>query len=378
MTVEATVNEDIQAAPSGDANPELPDPDQLALDGSNPSDFGNLESGISDDALASEWGEFAEELAGVRETVDIVVKPPVVDGQVAVPPVDEPVVIPLVVDGQVAVPVVVPPVVVPPVVAVPPADSPDQPPAPAALETPPPVLDAQGAPVVSPPAVEPLIPVQPIVAAEQPVVAPPAVPPVAAPVAPTVDVVAQTAVAKQQFIAKMVEQYQMSDADAVAFEAAPAATMAKMAANLHVQVLENVMKNVNDQMPGMINRQTVATTTSQANEDAFLESWPELKDHQAKVAEVAQQYRALHPNSSRDEAIKSVGFNTLLALGVDPVKAANRLANGFQAPVTAPAEPAPKPHTPGGVGGTSSRGMQESPSPNIWSEMIDHQEQWQG
>ncbi len=183
---------------------------------------------------------------------------------------------------------------------------------------------------------------------------------------------------QKDYMQKLTSMYAMSEEDAVRFAENPAEVLPQLAANLHAKVLQNVMTQMREQMPQAISRETQTRTITQRNETEFMETWPELKDHTPVVAQVAQEWRRANPTASREQAIKAVGFNTLVKLGVDPSQAAARLAKGYVPPQASPAPAAMKPHTPVGAGRTSVRHEATPPSPSLWEEMVSFQEEWQG
>ena len=325
-------HEEIDVVDTPDANEHLPAPEDMDSGAQSGNEF---QTELSEDSNAEEWGEFVTELME-PEQLELEAEA-ALDIESKATPSDEPKEEPAVIDDAAASPDVAP--------EVDPVAATDEDAKPPAVEEP----------------SESLIPQQPEVESPEPV-------------AITKE---EVSAARGQYIASLAKQYQMSEADAIRFEENPAAVLPEMAANLHAQVMENVMAQMQQQMPQMINQQTSASTVSQNNENEFMEAWPELKDHGTAVAQVAQDWRASNPTASKEQAIQAVGFNTLIKLGVDPMKAAQRMTNGFEETPVA-AKPTPmRPHTPAGAGKTSARQEAVAPSPGLWEEMVTHNEEWQ-
>ncbi len=181
-----------------------------------------------------------------------------------------------------------------------------------------------------------------------------------------------TAQYREQYKQQLTQAYALSPEQAEEFEINPAEALPKFAAELHLKVLENVMATVQNTLPNTMQTLLTQTETARRNETDFFDKWPELQGHQTLIGQKAAEYRKANPQASKEDAIKMVGFNTLLALGVDPVQAAERLRKGFVQPVDAPNPGIGKPHIPAASVRQGSPGRsQPQPAETIWQEMLE-------
>jgi hypothetical protein len=176
--------------------------------------------------------------------------------------------------------------------------------------------------------------------------------------------------ARESFRNQLIEKYALSKEDAEEMEISPSLAFPKIAAKLHIQILEQVMDSVHRTLPNAVQQTSTQVDVARKNEEEFYRAWPELKGHDKEIAKQATEFRQKFPQASLEEAVKRVGFNTLLALGVDPLKAANRLTRvGAPAKPVVPQKPV-KPHVPvapGRRGPVREKGGDKT----IWQELID-------
>lgn len=171
---------------------------------------------------------------------------------------------------------------------------------------------------------------------------------------------------------ELQEQYKLSEEDADLFLTEPEKVVPKLAANIHAQITEQLLKTVAQMMPqylqGAIQAQPqlVSGAVDQANaaqaaENQFFTAFPELKAHASRVVEVAKFVKAAPENQklSSEELMVKIGNAARAVLGV-------------QAPAqnTPPAETPPQPFTPAKPGGSS---MAETPaeSKSEWDDIIE-------
>lgn len=175
---------------------------------------------------------------------------------------------------------------------------------------------------------------------------------------------------REQYRQQLIAGYKLSEEDAEAFDLNPAEALPKFAAELHLRVLENVMATVQNVLPNQMSTIIAQQTTAKQNEDEFFAQWPELKGHNALIGQKATEFRQKNPQASKEDAIRMVGFNTLISLGVDPVQAAERLRKGINPPA-AQSAPTPKPHVPTASVRTGGVQRTQPPADNIWQEMLE-------
>lgn len=183
--------------------------------------------------------------------------------------------------------------------------------------------------------------------------------PVAAPVQPQLPP-EELAKYREQFQGALEKSYAFSDEEATALQIEPEKVLPKMAARLHMEVLDNVMQHVYNAMPGVIQQYTVATSREEKAQTEFFGAWPELKGHDSQVLQMGQMYRQMNPTASPQEAIQRIGEMTMAALGMKRVEQAQQ-----QQPA-APQTPF-RPAAPGRVG-------TPPPIKGKWDEFLDDDE----
>lgn len=249
-----------------------------------------------------------------------------------------------------------------------------EPAAPAAQPTAAPVAPAKtpSEPAATPaaaPAATPAATAQPAVAPEAapvPAAAPPAAQPASEQPAPT-----QAAPAAQDYVAQRRQQvdrlaaetYKLSDEDAEALDTTPSKALPRLAAQLHMQVLESAVAAVAQYLPRLIEEHSANKTASQKLEDKFTSMFPALKDHMEKVVPIARAYRQLNPTEEIDKVMKAVGEIAHNTLGI-----AREAAAPAATPTAAPrAQPLPPFQPP--VGGAPRASGTATPSKNPY-EML--------
>lgn len=234
------------------------------------------------------------------------------------------------------------------------------------------------APAVEPAPVVPPVEAVPAVAPAAPVAAPAAAAPVApaAPAAPVPPVgLPQPApapeVQPQQTMEQAVEarkKWRTDTIDALAkghynlspelveeIQATPEVTIPKLMARVYLDAAEAATLGVMENLPRVIASTMQNMRDAEAAETDFYKAWPALDrtKHHTAVMQLATAYRQLNPNTSKDDFIKFVGSQAIVALGLThaappaaaPAIPAAPVAPPFRplassAPATRPAQPA--------------------------------------
>lgn len=110
--------------------------------------------------------------------------------------------------------------------------------------------------------------------------------------------------------------YAFSDEDATALAVEPEKVLPKLAANLHVSVLQAATQGVIAQLPGLIDAVMKGREVSSQAEDAFYGKWPKLKGHEDTVMRITQTYRALNPGAPMEQAIQEIGTQAMFMLRI--------------------------------------------------------------
>lgn len=255
-------------------------------------------------------------------------------------------------------------------------------PAPAALPT-----------AVTPPATPPPTPAAASVVPSSP--APPAVPPAAAvpaqaqpqaeipspgaqvaptpaPPAGTPQPPADIETVRQKALEEMTTSFALSkeDKEAMMLSDEGAIVMQRMAANVTLRTYENVMASIMQMLPGFIRNVTGSQTANEKLWNDFFSSNPHLKGHEAKVYDLATNYRQMNPRTPADQLMKEIAALAVVRLGLAPVPAEVPVQT---APPPAaprpPAQPPRPPAAPAGVGGL--RPNMDSGVPEYIDELLN-------
>lgn len=101
----------------------------------------------------------------------------------------------------------------------------------------------------------------------------------------------------------------------------------KLMAKVYMDAITAATNTISGMLPAAIEHHSMMGHAVKEREDKFFSAWPGLKEHRAKVVEIAKNYRALNPTLDQENFIKQVGAITTLTLGLDPTA-----VQGAQAP----------------------------------------------
>ena len=199
------------------------------------------------------------------------------------------------------------------------------------------------APVVPPAVVTPVPPVTPAVPE---VVAQPPKPaePVVAP--PQVQALTAEQIAAER--AKVTQQYEqsyaMTEDEGSELIRSPETVLPKLAARMHVQVMETTLTIVQQMLPKLLERELGVANQAQKARAEFFTAWPELDKpgFQETLQRVGNLYRANNPGASVEQFIQEVGATASVLLKVPPKS---------MMPPAQPSAPAPVAFTPASPGG---------------------------
>lgn len=167
---------------------------------------------------------------------------------------------------------------------------------------------------------------------------------------------------RTQQIGNLEKHYALDTETAQALLTEPETVLPRLAAQVHLEVTENVLKAVHQMVPGLIqeiNRSTVVETQA---ENAFFDRNPDLKGvDRAKIIQIGAMFRQVNPNADADTAIATIGSMVRTALGIS----APQVSDAPPPPVAPPLQPfAP---ARGGGGGTAPRAPAQG---NPWADLI--------
>lgn len=114
--------------------------------------------------------------------------------------------------------------------------------------------------------------------------------------------------------------YQLSAEDAEAFATDPGSVLPKLAANLHMNVLQAAVKQISAMVPHLISQHGTLTREHDQNMGKFYARWPDIKmdQHGGVVNRAAQMYRAMNPQTTLDQMIEDIGPMVLMMAKIAP------------------------------------------------------------
>ena len=159
------------------------------------------------------------------------------------------------------------------------------------------------------PLAQPTVVVQPAVQATEQTPAAVATP---SNVAPAVD----TKELRAQEVSRLEGFYALDEENARLVLTEPEKVFPKLAASLHMNVVDSVISAVFARLPEAVKSIQSREIASKSNEDAFYSEWPELKDkkYEQAVWQTVAAYRSLNPNASREDLIKAAGLQAMIQL----------------------------------------------------------------
>jgi len=162
-----------------------------------------------------------------------------------------------------------------------------------------------------------------------------------------------------QQVAQLEQFYAMGEDDALALATEPEKVLPKLAARLHMQVMQNVQAQMAQTMPNVMKTVQEATVRENKAKDEFFKAWPELRGNEQQVMQAGLLYRQMNPLASPQEAIEGIGRIVMAATGKQ------RVAGGT--PPAARQTPAAPFKPAAGVGGAQHKAQTKT----AWEDLID-------
>lgn len=156
----------------------------------------------------------------------------------------------------------------------------------------------------------------------------------------------------------LVKHYAFDDATSTQLLTEPEVVLPQLAAKLHMEVVEHVMRSVQTAVPQWIQAFNQTQTVEKSAEEAFFSANPDLKDPAYKnaILQMGMAYRQMNPNAPASEAVKVIGNMVRSAMGLNPTippQQVTQPAAQAQAPVFIPAR--------GGGGGAVPQPVTNNP-----------------
>lgn len=161
------------------------------------------------------------------------------------------------------------------------------------------------------------------------------------------------------------QRYALDSATVEEIQTNPEVAIPKLMARTHVNVIKATIGFMAQQLPVLIDGLLTARNTHTQLEDKFYATWPQIDrtKHAAQVAQFSQMFRMMNPKASTEDAIKAIGAQIVVALGL-PVQ-----GQPAQQQQRAPAQPNAAPFMPAAVSTPPAPTQQNTPR-NIF-EMYD-------
>lgn len=169
----------------------------------------------------------------------------------------------------------------------------------------------------------------------------------------------QWQVYQQRQVAQLEQYYALQEDDAVALATEPEKVLPKLAARLHLEVMQNVQQQIASQMPQMVQTVQASSQREEQAKGEFFTVWPDLRGHEPQIIQAGMLYRQMNPMASPQQAIDGIGRIVTAALGKQTVSP--------QPSQAAPAARAPAFRPASGAGGSAPAAKQKS----VWSDLAE-------
>jgi len=131
------------------------------------------------------------------------------------------------------------------------------------------------------------------------------------------------------------------------FTTDPRKALAAILTEAHMAQFQSLQQGFQETLPGFVAQQVQQLQQVKAQETAFFERWPQLRDQdQNQLKGIAQAYNNAKPQASFEEAVEEVGQMAMLIMKVAPPAA--QVAKPVAKPKPKP-KPAFRPTQPGGA-----------------------------
>lgn len=130
---------------------------------------------------------------------------------------------------------------------------------------------------------------------------------------------------------KLQEQFKLTEEQEDEFRESPNNVLPQMAAELYLNLFDDMVKVIQTQVPMMMEQTTRMQEQKKANEQKFFRAWPQLAkpEYMDTINRIADNYRNMHPNADPEEAVKEIGAQAWIALRL-PLDELARHAEGAE------------------------------------------------
>jgi len=168
---------------------------------------------------------------------------------------------------------------------------------------------------------------------------------------------------------QLTQRYGLNEADAALMQTEPEKVLPQLAANLHMQIYNDVIASIMQYLPSVVTQHVTGMETQKKHTSSFYSRWPKLAKHKTEVANFARLYGQLYPNATAEEAAESIGKHVMIELGY-PLDAPSESPPPAGTPTAASA-----PHVPAGQSSVTEHPTAPKPSENPWSAFVEDLEE---
>jgi hypothetical protein len=147
---------------------------------------------------------------------------------------------------------------------------------------------------------------------------------------------------------QLVQNYTLDETALAQFEENPGEVLSTMAANLHMQVMQDITRGIMSTLPQVITNVVESQKRGQELEKQFFDKWPKLAERKAEAIEVAKMYRNMRKDLSPEAFIQEAGMHAMVLLGIPLDQAPQESAPPPQTPPVPPVQRG-APVVPGGA-----------------------------
>lgn len=168
------------------------------------------------------------------------------------------------------------------------------------------------------------------------------------------------------------KSFVISDEEAALLATDPQKVLPRLGARIYLDAVEGAVHAIRNILPQAIRNEVESARVFSEKENRFYGAWKGVLDkekHEAKILEIAQTWRQIHPNGDEDAFIRDVGAIAVMTLGLGPqaLAAAGQTGNGHAAPASTPAPAAIAPHRP--LGASPSQVGASSEPVNVFTDL---------
>jgi hypothetical protein len=156
---------------------------------------------------------------------------------------------------------------------------------------------------------------------------------------------AEVAQRREAYVGELVKTYALSEEDAQKALMQPEEVLPKLAANLHANVVSEVIRHVQAAMPAWMQQATQVSSVEVKAREAFFTANPDLNkpEYEAAIISAGKMFRQMNPKAKPEVAIKAIGRLVRASMNLEEAP------GGETTTTNAPAKPF-RPARPGGSG----------------------------